>query len=195
MTPFSVDLAKYVKLYGADTMELEWRLGTTTGAGGPFKPGTSRESFDKIMGLMQSSTISGTRVDTETVERISKDRVRYSMPSGTYIKKTPVMNALISPGIRVSAATELAVSPETFHDAAAFTRRKSRTSYTYKCFRYDLTRVTSNHPDDLDSEDQTYEIEVELVDKSYVFKYELAYLLDFGTHLITDLQVRSNSAV
>lgn len=64
------------------------------------------------------------------------------------------------------------------------TRRKQRRRYVYKCWAFDLTEVVSNT--DVDTE-ETYEVELELLDTGMLFERTMDSLAEWGLLLTEDM--------
>ena len=71
--------------------------------------------------------------------------------------------------------------------ALKYSRNKRRWSYRHRCWSIDLTRVQSNLPNDLDSDQDVYEIEVELVDPGILFQRSLDNVVVWGWQIAQDM--------
>jgi hypothetical protein len=64
-------------------------------------------------------------------------------------------------------------------------REKKRRSYTLHCWRFDLTRVIDTSQIDADCE--VFEIELELVDTTILFYYDLRFVIRWGLQLMQSI--------
>jgi len=184
---FCTNLKTYLMHYSADTLELEWRMGRQLPHA--FVPGVSKRVFERCRSMLCASK-SFERSCSDTTEQLAADHLKYVVDNvtkaGHWCKKTREF-------VHDTATVRMAVSSEVFHGlgqpAGPFTgtRHKSRESFVHKCWRFDLTRVKSNHHDDLDNDDEIFEVELELADRTALFVYTLDHLLAWGTALLEGL--------
>jgi hypothetical protein len=183
--------------YGDERLELEFRLGTIVG--GKFVAGVSVAAFDRIRATLDASSSFRDVVDLETTESIVGDGKYVVDPSGrrdakwNYKKRLKVLDIGDLGIVDSTWVVRAGISLESIEQGpppsspTPFQRRKSRRSYRYKCWSFDLTRVSSNLPDTLDSDDASYEVEIELVDTSVLFVRPLDNVVTWGLQLTRDL--------
>lgn len=68
-----------------------------------------------------------------------------------------------------------------------FRRTKDRTSYRFGPWTVDLTKATSNLPGELDNDDETFEVEVELADATVLFARPLEDVVRWGWGIACDM--------
>lgn len=187
-----------LKTYGRDRLELEFRLGHRTGGpGSSFVPGVSAPAWQALKTALEASD-SFKVVVTNTRELICDDGSggKYVIPSGGdppfWMHKKRVSDIDADTGTpwccRTSMSLEVvdarrARPPPTRHK---FERHKERWSFLYRCWSIDLTRVASNLPHQLDNDDVSYEVEIELRDSTELFSRTMDNLLVWGWTLVTD---------
>jgi hypothetical protein len=88
--------------------------------------------------------------------------------------------------VRVSLSTEVQKPAVCGAQGNTFSREKHRVSFLYNKWSIDITRVIARASTDSDNP-ETYEIEVELIDKRAFEQYPLKYLLHSGLLLIQDI--------
>jgi hypothetical protein len=170
-----------------DAIELEFRLGSTHRT---FVAGISEDAWTKALTHCENLEDAWTRIDpmTTTTDIIQGD-YRVVQETETAIFKTKVLN------IDVSDTTRLSVSSEQHYTgnrhllhptSKSFRREKSRTSFhTSEGFRIDFTKVLSLK--DMDEDRFTFEIEVELADKTVLLRKPLDWVLHHMSKRIQDV--------
>jgi hypothetical protein len=190
-----------LKEYGLDRLELEFRLGHRVGD--RFVAGVPKDAWDRLAAALDASPRARV-LATETTELLG-DGARYVMPQGPtgpgpayWLHKRRLCDfdldaAQLVPGspwcCRASVSLETADRPDeapppTDH---RFRRHKRRRSYRFRCWTVDMTRVASNLHDELDSDEATYEVEIELRDRDELFERPLADVLEWGWRVVKDM--------
>ena len=88
--------------------------------------------------------------------------------------------------IRMSLSTETTARDPVCLSSDTLTRRKRRTSFRHRFWAIELTSIKSNATDDLDCA-ITYEVEVELLDNSYISKTSPQHVVEWGLALCEQL--------
>jgi len=192
-------LARVLKTYGKDRLELEFRLGHRTA--GKFVPGVSETGWQRLKARLDVPSAARQEVIvTETNELICDDGSgKYvAAPDGSapgfWMHKKRLCDADIdtdSPWCcRVSMSLEEVDSRDRQPPPPAahkFERHKQRWSYRYACWSVDLTRVVSNLPHQLDNDAVSYEVEIELRDTGELFTRTMDNLLEWGWSMVQDM--------
>lgn len=189
-----------LKTYGRDRLELEFRLGHRTGApGSSFVPGVSAAAWSALKSALDASD-SFTVVVTNTRELICDDGSggKYVMPSSGdappyWMHKKRLSDIDADTGTPWCCRTSMSLEvvdegpPRPPPARHRFERHKERWSYVHRCWSIDLTRVASNLPHQLDNDDVSYEVEIELRDSTELFCRTMDNLLEWGWTLVTDV--------
>lgn len=193
-------LVRALKTYGNDRVELEFRLGHRVE--GKFVPGVSERAWSSIKQRLDASVDKFKVVVATTEERICDgDRrngtAKYVVPgqgAPFWMHKKRLsdtdMNTTAGPWCcRASLSLEEVDPPGAAPPPGThrFQRHKQRWSYVHRCWSIDLTRVTSNLPHQLDNDDVSYEIEIELRDTTELFARPLDNVLLWGWTMACDL--------
>lgn len=176
--------------HGISGVELEFRLGHALP--GHYSTNVGRENFAKLKRVMDASRHDAA-MKVETVEKIGGTAKHvttlalddkpppppYCMTktktfSETYPTSTPY-------AVRCSIALERFVTM-TFDPK--LTRHKKRTRYVFGEWAIDLTEVVSNS--DVDSE-ESFEVEVELLDPTVLFKKPMDVVIKHGAGIVEDI--------
>lgn len=177
-------------------IELEFRLGRMVA--GHFCPNVGKAQFEKLKARLDESK-SFEKFTVDTVERIS-ERLKHVTtlsltqggaslppPPEFYMHKAKLFQKdMPAPGspycIRCSIARETIVGPQ---ETARYTltRRKKRWRYKYRYWVFDLTEVVSNA--DVD-EEESYEVEIELLDTGLMFERTMDAVAEWGLKLSGD---------
>lgn len=179
-----------VKTYGHNRLELEWRLGHRQGG---FRPGIDAAAWGRIQRALDASPAFRGSFQ-ETTERLGSGGGVKCICDG---QRTLWMHKKRLADVDKDAegpwSVRASVSLESLEDEAPagvvlkYERRKKRWSYTHRCWRIDLTRVSSNLPSHLDEDSEAHEVEVELVDTGILFERTLAYVVEWGWRICEDL--------
>ena len=191
-----------LKTYGHERLELEFRLGHR--AGDRFLPGVSQAAWDALKARLDESCGEGKAfrlVTTDTRELISDDG-----SGGKYVidntggarpfwmhkqRLWDIDEDTAGPWCcRASASLEVVDPPERQPRPPAshrFERHKQRWSYRHRCWSFDLTRVVSNLPHQLDNDGVSFEVEMELADPSELFARPVPNLLEWAHAMIGDM--------
>jgi mRNA capping enzyme, beta chain len=181
-------LRKFLRQFGHERLELEWRLGMVTATG--FRAGVPERAWNAVREVLDASHAFG-KAYRETRERVC-DGAKLVLPDDVYIFKKRiavidekcdafVVRACMSIEEMEAAAATAAPPPR----PTKFERYKRRWSYRHECWSVDLTRVRSNLPGDRDGD--IFEIEIELVDRDVLFVRPLDNVLEWGTGIARDL--------
>lgn len=183
-------LKNAVATYGHKRLEIEFRIGRIVNS--KFVPGVTRDAFLKIQDHLRSLPSQ----NINTTETIFKDCKRIydhdtQVTSVLHKKKihaTDVESAMPPWTVRAAIALE---EPGEIQELGAahsvYERTKRRTRFTSKGWAIDLTRVASNLPDDLDSDSETYEVEVELLDVDSLYTRTVMEVLHWGLKISNDM--------
>lgn len=186
--------------YGHERIELEFRLGHR--ALGRFEPGVGLEPWQRIKAALDAGCRprpdgrppSFVASESRTVERIHAGHKHVIDEAGrvTGVHKKRLSDTDLESGggqpwdVRASVSLEETETPAAPPPDSAFERRKHRHSYAHKCWRVDLTCVTGNSRE-LDNDQPTYEVEVELADTGELFTRLATDLVQWGLQLAHDM--------
>lgn len=184
-------LRSILKTYGRDRLELEFRLGHSSGKS--FVPGVTPSAWTTLK----------TALDTSPAFRVHECHTdEHICGAGKYV--VPVQSSdtphwvykkrLVDQDSQTQSAwaCRMSVSLEERGDGAppttyTFRRQKRRWSYVHKCWSIDLTRVTSNLPHQLDNDQESYEVEIELRDTTEFFVRRVDHIIEWGHMLVDDM--------
>jgi hypothetical protein len=201
MTKRSVDIAAFVRdvraslsTRGPSGAEIEFRIGTKRPRETRFRPGVDRAGFERVLETLESSKSFVECPRTETMEYYFSNMHGRLSSDGSWTEKEKVScedyQTNDSKGtVRASLAYEIAKSVPygASPSSSAFFRKKSRRSFAWTTlpWRVDMTEIESN--EDKDSEEKTYEIEIELADPSIFYVSPADKLLECGANIARDL--------
>lgn len=188
-------LWKAVQQHGHLGLELEYRLGRVVG--GHFCPNVGKDQFAKLKKIMDASKFETFFI--ETVENIecgvkhvttcvlTEAGLEKPPPPNYCMRKSKLFQAdLAAPGspysIRCSVALETSLPLQPM--ANSLTRHKRRWRYRHKHWVFDLTEVVSNT--DID-EEESYEVEIELLDVGLLFERTMDATAAWGLKLAGDM--------
>lgn len=176
--------------YGPDRVELEWRLGHRQGS---FRPGVSAAAWAKLQAALDASP-AFTREYRETREALGDAAglkcIADAEATAWQLKKRLADVDSESDGpwsVRASVSYESDVRPPTAPFEPRYERLKRRWSYRHRCWSIDLTRVRSNVADQLDADEESLEVEIELVDKDMVFERPLRHVVEWGYKMVAEV--------
>ena len=193
-----------ISKYGHERLELEFRLGhlSATAAGPRFSAGVSADAWARIKAGLDASGMPST--ETRTTERVFAGHKHVTDDATgvvTGVHKKRLFDLDIRPAADCPWTTRASLSLETHEPPTlevpqtSIERRKHRHSYAYKCWSFDITRVTGNGRD-LDNDEPTYEVEVELADVTALFVRPMFEIARWGTQLAADMVgLAKNAAV
>ena len=180
--------------FGHERLELEFRFGHS--GSGAFRPGVSRAAWEGIKAELDSSE----NFEKEFVE--TREVIRGSQKTVTDVSTGAVSvmhkKRLSDTDIDLAPWTlRASLSLEETDDASpkpaaakpagsAFTRHKKRWRYLHKCWSVDMTQVQSNLPHQLDTDEDVYEIEIELVDTEELFVRPADNVVTWGLQIARD---------
>jgi hypothetical protein len=180
--------------HGHSGLELEFRLGHTLAH---FTPNVGKDHFMKLKQKLDAST-HFKKMDIDTIEKIGEVKHVTTLsivddgnpnppPPSFCMTKTKVSQAEYpcenSPyTMRVSMALEHIVP--LISTRARVTRHKKRRRYIRNGWAIDLTEVVSNG--DVDTE-ESFEVEIELLDTALLFEKTMDYVVDYGLMLVKDV--------
>lgn len=184
-----------------DSLELEFRIGETTVSRGRslFNPSLTEREYTKI--LEKLSKAKGMQKSEMRSESICFDSTKSRCEDGLWNVKEKLADAtssnvtrpqgtnikLRAPDVRIAMSRETIIpTPVAVPAGKRVTRIKERTSFTYKMWRFDITKVTQDG-------EVKYEAEIELVPNAEVLlmikkdvKYA-TYIITYGLLLSCDL--------
>lgn len=179
--------------YGHDCIELEWRLGHRQGR---FRPGVGVDAWRRLQHALDTSP-HFQRSFTDTVERMGDApgvKCITDLTSGggeTWMHKqrlADVDDDSLGPwSVRASVSLEEPDAAPAIKAFLKYERKKQRWSYRHRCWRIDLTRVSSNLPCQLDEDRETHEVEIELADQDVLFEKPVDYVVEWGWSLARDM--------
>lgn len=182
--------------HGPECVEFEYRLGTQVI--NKFLPGVSRESWDLLKRSFDAATCWGSKHHSVTTEHILRDKKLVDKPTPHFVDKKRVSHHDVAHGTHViRAAVSLERTSESntpCKDPVMFVRHKDRYSYVWQCWRYDLTRVKSNAPEDLDNENDIYEVELEFYDPMNYYLVPMPEIPKWGLDIMRDVSALVASA-
>jgi hypothetical protein len=193
-----------VNAHGHTGLELEFRLGHRL-PGGAFTSNVGKDTFGKIMESLEASAAWDAVYDIDTVDMIHSGAKHVTTtsyaerggvrapapPPPRWLTKTKVATVDYETGDALAARAS--VSIEAFAPAdpdpppTTSRRIKSRRRFQWKCWAFDLTKVQSTLPGDLDNDDFSYEVEIELVDPGMLFERTMDSIAEWGMALVNDL--------
>jgi len=180
--------------YGRHGLELEFRVGHMMGRS--FVSNVGKAHFDLCATYLKQHCDAVKSVKTtETVQGDTKHVVTHHcdgqpVPPPFVMTKKRMYHTEFSGKpctVRSSIAIEHILSESTLpqpppgKNHTTTTRQKDRTRYLVGPWAFDLTVVVSNA--DLDSE-ETFEIELELLDTMVLFEYTMDHIVQWGLNLI-----------
>lgn len=177
------------------SVELEFRVGRVIGKN--FVPGVPQQAWDSVYRALKTSANFQPLPVIETLERIfPTSGVKIVHCAATNTRHYNTKHRLVAEDppsenpwtVRGSLALETVTAKEPHAlSGDTFIRRKQRHSFLYECWSFDLTKVVSSHPDQMDNDDITYEIEVELKDQNAFFKYTIDHIVTWGYSIANDV--------
>ncbi len=184
--------------YGHERIELEFRLGHR--ALGRFEPGVGLEAWQRIKAALDAASAprrdgrppAFVASESRTVERIHAGHKHVIDEAGgvTGVFKKRLSDTDLEQcgpwDVRASVSLEESEAPAAAPPDSAFERRKHRFSYRHKCWTLDLTCVTGNSRE-LDNDQPTYEVEVELADAGELFTRLATETVQWGLDLARDM--------
>jgi hypothetical protein len=191
-----------VNTHGHTGLELEFRLGHRL-PGGTFTSNVGKDTFTKIVETLESSQAWDMVYDVDTIDMIHSAAKHVTTtaykeggapapaPPPRWMTKTKM--ATIDYETESALAARASVSIESFAPAdpdpppTTSRRIKSRRRFQWKCWAFDLTKVQSTLPGDLDNDDYSYEVEIELLDPGMLFERTMDSLAEWGMALVNDL--------
>lgn len=183
-----------IATYGHDRLEVEWRLGHRQGR---FRPGVGVDAWRRLQHALDTSP-HFQKSFTDSVERMGEkpgvkcitDLTAPDHPP-TWLHKqrlADVDDDTLGPwSVRASVSLEELEAAPAGNVFLKYERKKQRWSYRHKCWRIDLTRVSSNLPAQLDEDAETHEVEIELVDQDVLFERPVDYIVEWGWSLAKDV--------
>ena len=192
-----------VNEHGHPGLELEFRLGRRL-PGGAFVSSIGPDAFKAIKTKLDASNVWDAVYDVDTVDLIHsaakhvttirhlKNGDPLPVPPPRWLTKTRVANIDYEFDTATPFSARASVSIESFAPAGTecppttARRTKCRRRYVWKCWAFDLTQVHSTLPGDLDNDDATYELEIELLDPGMVFERTMDSLAEWGKSLLND---------
>jgi hypothetical protein len=112
-------------------------------------------------------------------------------PPPRWLTKTKVSTIDYETGTAMTARASVSIesfAPADSEPQPTTSRRiKSRRRFQWKCWAFDLTKVQSTLPGDLDNDDYSYEVEIELVDPGMLFERTMDSLAEWGMALVRDV--------
>lgn len=182
-------LRKALATYGHNRLELEFRIGRVVN--GKFVPGVTKQAFDAISETL-ASLPQETINTTETIYRDCKRILDHDTQTVSVLHKKRIHTSDVDSGIgpwsvRASISLEEPGAPEDLKGTSTFERVKRRVRYSTKGWAIDLTRVASNLPQDLDSDSETYEVEIELLEVDCLFTRTNMEVLLWGLKISHDM--------
>jgi hypothetical protein len=192
------DLLRTMRTYGNDRLEFEFRLGHKTGVGQKtgFRPGVDGEAWARLKGALDVSR-AWTVTNSVTTERINSEGSKLVLDSSEtpvcVIHKKRLVDRDFSTDSPWCARASLSLEEREDPPAAGleykhvYERRKKRWSYAYKCWSVDLTQVVGNMPHQLDDDQESYEVEIELRDTKEMFVRTVDSIVHWGWDMIHDM--------
>lgn len=185
-----------VSTYGHARLELEWRLGHRQGQ---FRPGVGAEAWRRLQTALEASP-AFTKTFKDTLEKMgdatgAKCMHDFATDATTWMHKRRLADVDVDPSsdsarpwsMRASVSLEETDATGPPEGQLKYERRKKRWSYRHRCWSVDLTIVRSNLPAHLDEDEDTYEVEIELVDQGVLFEKTVEYVVTWGFQLADDM--------
>lgn len=189
--------------HGHTGLELEFRLGHALPGG--FSSNVGRDNFHTLkQRLDKSARVFGRIIDVETVEIIGGGNMKHVTtlafadpdpkpcpPPFCLTKRRLFFTEFDKAHLTARCSISLEVPVPLRVINSRLTRHKRRRRYIYKCWAFDLTEVVSTA--DVDSE-ETFEVEIELLDTGMLFERTMASLAEWGLALVNDISTMLTSA-
>jgi hypothetical protein len=181
---------------GHKNVEFEVRLGRVVN--NMYVAGVSKAKFEHLLRMLEASP-SFTKIEKTTLEKLNGSDARFIIENGDeasgrwcYKKKVyatlcPEKEDGLVPRASVAIEGHDHTPPKPGSAPYKYHRLKKRTSFRYKCWSVDLTRVTSNLPGQFDNDEEIYEVEIELAGTEAYFVYTLNHLVKWAIHLLNEL--------
>lgn len=156
----------------------------------------TKSKFSQLFKLIESQkefTYLGFSETTDWYPRYESNHTRKTCTVDdvcTFMEKNKIMNVDID-NTRVSLSSEINLDASTVRDIEyGIFRKKKRHTFEFQCWKFDFTEIQTNDPRYRDSDDEIFEIELELILTSeYLLFYTLDHVLKWGfdmfTHFIT----------
>lgn len=184
--------------HGHKGLEMEFRFGHVL-PGGHFSTNIGKTAFETLRATFDAIQTFERVINVETIEKIADVKhvttlgilenktvqpppPPFCMTKRRVFQKEFELHSDSPYTIRANIAIEKVVPLRTV--ISKLTRHKRRRRYVYKCWAYDFTEVVSNG--DIDME-ESYEIELELLDPGVLFEKTMDYVLDWGLGLVGDM--------
>jgi hypothetical protein len=191
---FVRDVRTSLSTRGPKSVEIEFRIGTKRPRETRFRPGVDRAGFERVLKALENSKSFLECPRTEAVEYYFPNMNGRLSSDGSWLEKEKVScsdyHLKDSNGaIRASMAYEITKpAPHgATPSASSFFRKKSRRSFAWTTlpWRVDMTEIESN--EDKDSEEKSFEIEIELSDPSIFYVSPADKLIECGSSIARDL--------
>jgi hypothetical protein len=194
--------------HGHRGLEIEFRIGHVLSSG-RFSSDVGKDAWERLRQSLDASE-AWTRPpeDIETVEELvdgggGKLVSTIGASAAPYWLMKTVAGKLdfqpsdaSSPFVgRASVARESVRPVEKPPPPMRFRRHKVRRRYVWNCWAFDLTRVRSTLPDQLDADVESFEVEIELIDTGMLFERTISSLVDWGFALVDDMVLLMMTAV
>lgn len=192
MTTLIQHVRAAVATYGHTRIELEWRLGHRQGH---FRPGVGADAWNRLRAALDASPAfqSFFKESTETMSDapgMKCIRDASGKESWMHKKRLADVDSDSDKAWSVRASVSLEETEPAAPAAAGhikYERHKRRWSYRHACWSVDLTAVRSNLPTHLDEDEETYEVEIELVDQGVLFEKTVEHVVAWGYRLADDM--------
>ena len=188
-----------IKKHGAESLEFEFRIGKIVKQGTKkvFESNINKTLFDTVVRTLKTCKKWDSVVSSSVENHMGKGDKRTTIDLITKqtksIEKKRLKNIDIEMtgcpfDIRFSISSEIPLKDSIDTSKSTIIRRQNRESFMYRMWSFDITQVhTIKTPDKDTDETDSFEIEIELVDKEKAFKLPLKYVAEFGTLLCQDI--------
>ena len=188
-----------IKKHGVESLEFEFRIGKIVKQGPKkvFESNINKTLYDTVVKTLKTCKKWDDVVSSSVENHMGKGDKRTTIDLITKqtksIEKKRLKNIDIEMvgcpfDIRFSISSEIPLDDTVDVSKSTIIRRQNRESFLYRMWSFDMTQVnTIKTPDKDTDETDSYEIEIELVDKEKAFKFPSKYVAEFGTLLCQDI--------
>ena len=171
-------------------VELEFRVGRRIGKN--FVPGVPQQAWNTVFQTLQTSEAFEELPVLETLERVYPNGVKIVHCAAHNTRHFNTKHRLVAEDpdndapwcVRGSLALETVSETEPPGlTGSTYIRRKQRHSFLHSGWSFDLTKVVSSRPDQMDNDDIVYEIEIELKNHDTFFMYTVDHIVSWGYSL------------
>ena len=147
----------------------------------------TKSKFSQILKILESQkefTYTGTQETVDWYSRTNQSaNIRKTCTGNkcTFMEKRKILNSDIDE-TRISLSSERGIEENSVRDVGYdIFRKKKRHSFEFQCWKFDFTEIQTNDPAYKDSDDDIFEIELELILTSdWLLYYTIDHLIHCG---------------